>query len=144
MRAKSLAASAWIALVALLGAECAGCGSSMRGTQEYRPPALTSSQGAVLRGSNGVYVVGIDNQRVRSGANVYSGIGGNEVLLAPGKHRVCVERAMAGLLTSLEYSLSSKATFEHTFAPGHSYDVGYTIDFEMVDETTGQRIQPLP
>ena len=97
----------------------------------------------VVRGSNGVYVVGIDGQGVRGGTGVYSGTGGNEVLLAPGRHRVCVARALADLMTSLEYGLSSKATFEHAFVAGHSYGVGYTIGFEMEDETTGERIEPL-
>ena len=150
MRVKSLIASAWIVLAALLGAgiaacaACAGCSSGAWEMQEYRPPALTAGQGAVLRGRDGVYVVGIDNQSVRTGTDVYSGMGGNEVLLAPGKHRVYVERALSDLKTSLKYSLSNKATFEHTFDAGHRYDLGYTIGFEMVDETTGQRIEPVP
>ena len=54
-----------------------------------------------------------------------------------------VERAVADAAPNLRYSLSSKATFEHTFAAGHSYDVRYTIGYEMVDKTTGQKIQPL-
>lgn len=144
MRTKSLVANSWITLVVGAGCVvCAGCSSSMWEMQEYRPPALTSGQGAIVKGSNGIYVVDIDNQNVRVGPSGNPGIGGNEVLLAPGKHRVRVERAVADVAITLRYSLSSKATFEHTFAPGHSYEVHHVIDFEMVDETTGQTIQPL-
>ncbi|GEM_PF-5207776 len=112
--------------------------------QTYRAPALTSAQGAIVKGGNGIYVVDVDNQNVRVGPSGNPGIGGNEVLLAPGKHRVRVERAVADVAITLRYSLSSKATFQHIFAAGHSYQVRYTIDYEMVDETTGQTIQPRP
>lgn len=147
MGTKNLITSAWITRTALLGAVCAcgpGCSSSLWGTQQYRPPALASGQGAIVKGGNGIYVVDVDNQNVRVGPSGNPGIGGNEVLLAPGKHRIRVERAVADVAITLRYSLSSKATFEHILVAGHSYDVRYTIGYEMVDETTGQTIQPRP
>lgn len=145
MRTKSLITSAWVARLALLGPGCAACaGCAGWEMQEYRPPELTSGQGAVVKGGNGVYVVDVDNQNVRVGPSGNPGIGGNEVVLAPGTHRIRVERTVADVAITLRYSLSSKATFEHTFAPGHNYEVRHTIDFEMVDETAGQTIQPRP
>ncbi len=130
------------ALLAALA--CEGCGSGLSGPKDYRPPALVNAQGAVIRGSHGVYVMWVDNQRVGGGTGLRTGMGGNEVLLTPGRHRVDVQRAAAAFPLSLSLSLTNKATFEHTFAAGHSYAADYTIGFEMEDETTGQRIEPLP
>lgn len=117
-----------------------GCESTGPVAQKYVEPQLPPGQAVIVQAHGGVYVTAVDCAAV-SGTEVrLANLGGNRVVLSPGRHTIAVTVETFG-------SRSSSTTchgVEYDFQAGHCYNVGRPStlsSLQLTDETTGEKIR---
>lgn len=126
---------AWLNLRALIvaGMFATGCADNR---PPYVEPMLVPGETVSLTGGWGYYVTEVDETRVDSG-NVTFSLGGNNVRLTPGEHRLCIH--WQGPNSWREWR------FKCVFWGGHAYQFGavnlVNTNLEITDTRTKQSIR---
>ncbi len=119
---------------------CASPAPEPAALPEYVAPDIDPSKGALVKGSSGTYIVTVDNAAVKTGPIQFDW-GGNQALLAPGRHLITVERHTSAAFFGHTY----RAAYEHRFEAGHVYQVGEAAYSDratkMIDMNTGAEIR---
>ncbi len=109
-----------------------GCASHGPDLPDYAAPNLEEAQAAVVKGSDGTYIMTVDNTTVPGTGIRMDNFGGNKVLLTPGQHRITVERRTS---TSMIMHSNSVA-YECVFEAGHVYKACAASFFSTLPKLT--------